>query len=101
MAVASRGAALERVRELDQPRSRRKPARSCVGPISQPAPAAADDPVRMGPSTLIGGYGNEARYTLGAPDPATMLAIAGAPSDVLSDRPSITSETVTAYVSQP
>src|SRR4029450_13897097 len=48
--------------------------------------------------TLIGGYGNETRYSLGAEDPATMLAIASPPADVLSGRPSITSDTVAAYV---
>ena len=51
----------------------------------------------MGPSTLIGGYGNEARYTLGAGDPETTRAIADRPSEVLSGRPSITSDTVAAY----
>ena len=86
----------ERVPEVDQPRSqsRRTILRRPYLPTSL---EPSDDPVRMGPSTLIGGYANEARYTLGAPDPATMLAIAGAPSDVLSGRPTITSETVTAY----
>jgi len=58
----------------------------------------SDDPVGMDPSTLIGGYGNQARYTLGGEDPATKLAIAGPPAEVLSGRPSITSDTVAAYV---
>ena len=96
MAVASRGAALSAFRELIN----RDPVE--VGTIlrrpylpSDMEPS--DDPVRMDPATLIGGYGNEARYTFNAQDPATMLAIAGAPSDVLSGRPSITSETVAAY----
>jgi predicted acylesterase/phospholipase RssA len=96
MAVASRGAALSAFRELIN----RDPVE--VGTIlrrpylpSDMEPS--DDPVRMDPATLIGGYGNEARYTFNAQDPATTLAIAGAPSDVLSGRPSITSETVAAY----
>ena len=96
MAVASRGASLSAFRELIN----RDPveASAILRRLYLPTGLEpSDDPVRMGPSTLIGGYGNEARYTLGAPDPATMLAIAGAPSDVLSGRPSITSETATAY----
>ncbi|HKN43180.1 MAG TPA: hypothetical protein VJW23_04600, partial [Propionibacteriaceae bacterium] len=51
----------------------------------------SDDPVRMDPSTLIGGYGNEARYTLDA-NPKIRRAIADRPSKVLSGRPSIMDE---------
>ena len=97
MAVASRGAALNAFQELIS----HDPVEAGTilrRPYLPTGLESSDDPVGMGPSTLIGGYGEEARYTLGAPDPATMLAIAGAPSDVLSGRPSITtSETVTAY----
>lgn len=96
MAVASRGAALNAFRKLisyDPVEAETILRRPYLPTGLEPS----DDPVRMGPTTLIGGYANEARYTLGAPDPATMLAIAGAPSDVLSGRPSISSETVTAY----
>jgi predicted acylesterase/phospholipase RssA len=96
MAVASRGAALSAFRELIN----RDPVE--VGTILRrpyfPSDIEpSDDPVRMNPATLIGGYGNEARYAFNAQDPATTLAIASAPSDVLSGRPSITSETVAAY----
>jgi hypothetical protein len=97
MAVASRGAALSALRELinDDPVEARTILRRPYLPDGlQPS----DDPVGMDPSTLIGGYGNEARYTLSAEDPATMLAIAGPPAEVLSGRPSITSDTVAAYV---
>src|SRR5215216_4780320 len=97
MAVASRGAALSALRELinDDPVEASTILRLPYLPDGlQPS----DDPVGMDPSTLIGGYGNEARYTLGAEDPATMLAIAGPPADVLSGRPSITSDTVAEYV---
>jgi hypothetical protein len=76
MAVASRGAALSALRELinDDPVEARTILRRPYLPDGlQPS----DDPVGMDPSTLIGGYGNEARYTLSAEDPATMLAIAG------------------------
>jgi hypothetical protein len=97
MAVASRGPALSAFRELinSDPIEARTILRR---PYLPSGLEPSDDPVRMGPATLIGGYGNEARYTLGGQDPATMLAIAGAPSDVLSGRPSITSDTVAAYV---
>lgn len=56
----------------------------------------------MNPATLIGGYGKEASYALLAPDPSMLPIIAGPPADVLSGRPSITSEaqrpTIEAYV---
>jgi len=52
----------------------------------------------MDPATLIGGYGDEARYTIGPPDPDIRRAIARAPAAVLSGRPSIThDETIAAY----
>ena len=97
MAVASRGAALNAFRELIN----RDPveARTILRQPYLPSDLEpSDDPVRMGPATLIGGYGNEERYTLGAADPETMRAIADRPSEVLSGRPSITSDTVAAYV---
>jgi hypothetical protein len=97
MAVASRGAALSAFRELinNDPVEARSILRR---PYLPDGLEPSDDPVGMDPSTLIGGYGNEARYTLGGEDPATRLAIAGPPADVLSGRPSITSDTVAAYV---
>jgi len=96
MAVASRGAALSAFRELinhDPIEARTILRRPYLPQGLEPA----DDPVGMDPSTLIGGYGNEARYRLGADDPATMLAIAAPPADVLSGRPSISTDTVAAY----
>ena len=96
MAVASRGAALSAFRELingDPVEARTILRRPYLPNGLEPS----GDPVRMGPSTLIGGYGNEARYTLGAGDPETTRAIADRPSEVLSRRPSITSDTVAAY----
>ena len=97
MAVASRGAALSAFRELinNDPVEARSILRR---PYLPDGLEPSDDPVGMDPSTLIGGYGNEARYTLGGEDPATRLAIAGPPADVLSGRPSITSDTVAGYV---
>jgi len=96
MAVASRGAALSAFQELihDDPVEARAILRR---PYLPEGLDLSHDPVGMDPATLIGGYGTEARYTLGAADPATMLAIAGPPGDVLSGRPSITSDTVAAY----
>jgi predicted acylesterase/phospholipase RssA len=96
MAVASRGAALSAFWELihDDPVEARAILRR---PYLPEGLDLSRDPVGMDPATLIGGYGKEARYTLGAADPATMLAIAGPPGDVLSGRPSITSDTVAAY----
>ena len=96
MAVASRGAALSAFRELinDDPVEARTILRR---PYLPQGLEPSEDLVGMDPSTLIGGYGNEARYTLGADDPATMLAIAASPADVLSGRPSISSDTVAAY----
>ena len=89
MAVASRGAALSAFRELinNDPVEARSILRR---PYLPDGLEPSDDQVGMDPSTLIGGYGNEARYTLGGEDPATRLAIAGPPADVLSGRPSIT-----------
>ena len=97
MAVASRGAALSAFRELihDDPVAARTILRRRYLPDGL---EPSDDPVGMDPDTLIGGYGNETRYSLGAEDPATMLAIAGPPAEVLSGRPSITSDTVAAYL---
>jgi predicted acylesterase/phospholipase RssA len=96
MAVASRGAALSAFRELinGDPVEARTILRR---PYLPNGLEQSGDPVRMGPSTLIGGYGNEARYTLGAGDPEITRAIADRPSEVLSGRPSITSDTVAAY----
>ena len=96
MAVASRGAALSAFRELihDDPVEARAILRR---PYLPEGLDLSRDPVGMDPATLIGGYGKEARYTLGAADPETMRAIAGPPADVLSGRPSITSDTVAAY----
>ncbi|HJV14204.1 MAG TPA: hypothetical protein VJ625_09960 [Propionibacteriaceae bacterium] len=96
MAVASRAAALSAFRKLinDDPVEVSTILRH---PYLPGGLEATDDPSGMDPSTLIGGYGNEERYALAAEDPATMLAIAGTPADVLSGRPSITSDTVTAY----
>jgi predicted acylesterase/phospholipase RssA len=53
------------------------------------------DPGALDPTTLIGGYGNEARYKFAAEEPVT---IAGPAFDVLSGRPSINTDTVAAYV---
>lgn len=96
MAVASRGAALNAFAELidDDPIEVRKILRR---PYLPDGLEPSEDPVGMDPSTLIGGYGKEARYVLGAGDPPTMLAIASAPADVLSGRPSINSATIAAY----
>jgi hypothetical protein len=96
VAVASRGAALNAFAELiddDQIEVGKILRRPYLPEGLEPS----EDPVGMDPSTLIGGYGNEARYLLGAEDPATMLAIASAPADVLSGRPSISSDAVAAY----
>ena len=96
MAVASRGAALSAFRKLinhDPVEAETILRRPYLPAGLEPS----SDPVRMDPATLIGGYGDDARYALGAADPAIQLAIAGAPSDVFSGRPTITSETVTAY----
>jgi predicted acylesterase/phospholipase RssA len=96
MAVANRGAALSAFRELIN----RDPVEAGTilrRPYLPGDLEPSDDPVRMDPSTLIGGYASEARYTLGASDPTTMLAIASAPSEVLSGTPSITSDTIAAY----
>ncbi len=97
MAVASRGAALNALRELinNDPVEARSVLRR---PYLPDGLVPSDDPVGMDPSTLIGGYGNEARYALGGEDPATRLAIARPPAEWLSGRPSITSDTVAAYV---
>jgi Patatin-like phospholipase len=96
VAVASRAAALSAFRKLinDDPVELSTILRH---PYLPDGFKASDEPFGMDPSTLIGGYGNEERYALPAEDPATMLAIAGPPADVLSGRPSITSDTVTAY----
>jgi hypothetical protein len=96
VAVASRGPALSAFRELidrDPIEARNIRRRPYLPDGLEPS----EDSVGMDPSTLIGGYGNEARYLLGADDPAAMLAIASAPADVLSGRPSISSDTVAAY----
>ena len=54
--------------------------------------------ILMKPGTLMGEYGDEARYAL-APDQATRCEIARPPADVLSGRPMISSnETVRKYV---
>jgi predicted acylesterase/phospholipase RssA len=53
------------------------------------------DPVRMTPRTLIGGYGNEARYALSAKDPDV---IASRPADVLSRRAPISTATEKEYL---
>src|SRR4029453_18085958 len=97
MAVASRGAALSAFRELidNDPVEARSILRH---PYLPDGLEPSDDPVGMDPSTLIGGYGKKARYKPGGQDPASRLAIAGPPADVLSGRPSITSDTVAAYV---
>ena len=57
------------------------------------------DSVRLTPESLIGGYGNEARYLLPGDDDATRVAVAGPSSDVLADRPSIDSRMVRTFVS--
>lgn len=97
MAVASRENALAAVRTLlgqDQVRAETV--------LKQPylptglVPSA--DPSRMGPDTLIGGYGSEGRYVLAAADAETRRAIAGPPAETLAGHPTIRSETVTAYL---
>jgi predicted acylesterase/phospholipase RssA len=97
MAVASRGAALSRFRELinnDPIKAEQVLLRDYLPPGLEPSV----DPFAMNPATLIGGYGKEASYALRAPDPSILPVIAGPPADVLSGRPSITSETIEAYV---
>ena len=96
MAVASRGAALSAFRELinDDPVEARTILRR---PYLPEGLEPSDDPVGMDPATLIGAYGSEERYALGGEGQDTRLAIARAPADVLSGRPSITSETIAAY----
>ena len=95
LAVASRGAALSAFRELinGDPVEARTILRRPISPMIW----VSGEPVRMGPSTLIGELQRRARYTLGAGDPETTRAIADRPSEVLSRRPSITSDTVAAY----
>ena len=99
MAVASRGPALSAFRELinrDPVEARTILRRPYLPSGLEPS----DDPVRMDPSTLIGGYDNEARYTFGAADSETTRAIADRPSEVLSRRPSITRDTARRTRSQ-
>lgn len=96
MAVASGQAALSAIRAL-------------LGAAPVPAatllhrpylPAGLDpapDPVLSTEQTLIGGYGNPARYAL-ADDPAIAAAIAGPPASVLSGSPSSPSDLVQRYV---
>ena len=98
MAVASRGAALSALRSLINhdpvPAStllQRPYLPEGIDPVA--------DSVRLAPESLIGGYGNEARYLLPAEDEATRVAVAGPPVHVLADRPSIDSRMVRTYVS--
>ncbi len=96
MAVASRGAALSALRSLinHQP----VPAGTLLHrPYLPDGIQPAADEVQLTPETLIGGYGDEARYALPG-DRATQLAIAGPPAAVLSDAPQITSRLVRDYV---
>ena len=98
MAVASRGAALSAFQELIN----HQPVEAGTILRREYLPEGLEpsgDPVGMEPSTLIGGYGDEARYILSADDSAPMPDLAKPPADVLYGRPSITtSETVAAYV---
>ena len=94
MAVAGRDKALSTFRELingevDAGTILRDPY------LPKDLEPRSDDPVRMDPSTRIGGYGNDARYTLDA-NPETRRAIADRPSKVLSGRPSIMDDSVAA-----
>jgi predicted acylesterase/phospholipase RssA len=98
MAVANRGDALHTFRELinnDPVKAEEVLLRPSYLP---PGLEPSQDPFAMNPETLIGGYGQETSYALRAPDPSILPIIAGPPSDVLSGRPSITSETIEAYV---
>jgi hypothetical protein len=96
MAVASRGAALKAFRELIN--HEQVPAKTILrDPYLPDDLTLSDDPFAMDPATLIGGYGNKARYTVGPADPEIRRAIARAPAAVLSGRPSIRHDTIAAY----
>jgi hypothetical protein len=96
MAVASRGAALKAFRELIN--HEQVQAKTILrDPYLPDDLTLSDDPFAMDPTTLIGGYGNEARYTVGPADPEIRRAIARAPAAVLSGRPSIRHDTIAAY----
>ena len=91
MAVASREEALSAFQKLIN-RDRVEAGTILCQPYLPSDLEPSDDPVRMNPSTRIGGYGDEARYTLGGDYPGIRRAIAGSPADVLTDCP----ETVAA-----
>lgn len=96
MAVASHGAALSALRSLIN--SDPVPVSTVLRrPYLPDGIAPAADEVKMTPDTLIGGYGDDARYALPG-DPATQRAVAGPASDVLSESPQITSRLVRDYV---
>ncbi len=94
MAVASRGAALSALKMLlnhDKVPAETVMQRPYLPDGYEPSP----DPVRMEPTTKIGGYGNAASYVLAADQSeAVRLAIAGPPARVLDDRPSILTDPV-------
>lgn len=97
MAVASRGEALKAFRKLINHEQVEAKTILC-DPYLPDDLTLSDEPFAMDPATLIGGYGDEARYTIGPPDPDIRRAIARAPAAVLSGRPSIThNETIAAY----
>lgn len=97
MAVASRGEALKAFRKLIN-REQVEAKTILRDPYLPGDLTLSDEPFAMDPATLIGGYGDEARYTIGPPDPDIRRAIAGAPAAVLSGRPSITHDaTIAAY----
>ena len=96
MAVASHGAALSALRSLIN--GDPVPAGTVLHrPYLPNGVEPADDEVKLTPATLIGGYGDEARYAFPG-DRATQVAIAGPPAAVLSDAPQITSRLVRDYV---
>jgi len=102
MAVASRGDALSAFRELINNDPIKAEKVLLLPSYLPPGLEPVEDPFAMNPATLIGGYGKEASYALLAPDPSMLPIIAGPPADVLSGRPSITSEAqrpaIEAYV---
>ena len=101
MAVASRGDALSAFRELINNDPIKAEKVLLLPSYLPPGLEPVEDPFAMNSATLIGGYGKEASYALLAPDPSMLPIIAGPPADVLSGRPSITSEAqrpIEAYV---
>ena len=96
MAVAGRGAALSALRTLIG-RERVPAATLLHRPYLPEGIEPAEDEVRLTPETLIGGYGDEARYALAA-DRLTRIALAGPPAAVLAGAPRIAGRLVRDYV---